>query len=70
VRAHPGDHLVIRSHRIGEPDVEAEIIRVEGEESGPPYWVRWLSDGHESFIFPGSDAVVERSHRRRHKATA
>jgi hypothetical protein len=32
--------------------------------------VRWLSDGHEGFIFPGSDAVIEPRHRVRHQGNA
>ena len=37
---------------------DAEILEVLGE-NGPPYHVRWESDGHESIIYPGSDATVE-----------
>lgn len=68
MRAHPGDHLIIKSHRVGENELEAEIIEVRGEDSGPPFLVRWLSDGHEGFIFPGSDAFIE-SQRRAHRKT-
>ena len=70
MRAHPGDHLVIKSHRVGETDLEAEILEVKGEGSGPPFLVRRLSDGHEGFLFPGSDAVVETRHKVHHKASA
>ena len=70
MRAHPGDHLVIKSHHVGEADLEAEILEVKGERFGPPFLVRWLSDGHEGFIFPGSDAVVETHHKTHRKATA
>ena len=70
MRAHPGDHLVIKSHHVGETDLEAEILEVKGEHSGPPFLVRWLSDGHEALIFPGSDAVVETVHKVHHKAPA
>lgn len=68
MRAHPGGHLIIKSHHIGERDLEAEIIEVKGDDFGPPFLVRWLSDGHEGFIFPGSDAFIE-SHRRGHHKT-
>ncbi|HEY3428112.1 MAG TPA: DUF1918 domain-containing protein [Acidimicrobiia bacterium] len=70
MRAHPGDHLVVKSHHVGETDLEAEILEVKGERSGPPFLVRWLSDGHEGLIFPGSDAVVETVHKVHRKATA
>ena len=69
MRAHPGDHLIIKSHHVGEKDLEAEILEVKGEKSGPPFLVRWLSDGHEGFIFPGSDARIE-TQRRVHRKTA
>jgi hypothetical protein len=62
VRAHPGDHLIIKSHHTGQADSEAEVLEAMGEGSGPPFQVRWLSDGHESVIFPGSDAVIEPKH--------
>lgn len=54
-----GDRLIIRGHRVGEPDRDAEIIEVRGAEGGPPYLVRWDDDGHESLLFPGTDAVVQ-----------
>ena len=36
----------------------AEIVEVRGEQSSPPYLVRF-PDGHESLVFPGPDSVVE-----------
>lgn len=54
-----GDRLIIRGHRIGEADRDAEIIEVRGEDGGPPFVVRWDDDGHESLLFPGTDAYVE-----------
>lgn len=58
--ARPGDRLVIHGHRLGAPGRDAEILEARGESGSPPYWVRWQDDGHESLVFPGSDAVVER----------
>jgi hypothetical protein len=57
MRAQVGDKIVVRSHRVAQPDREAEVLEVRGAEGGPPYVVRW-SDGHEGLYFPGSDASV------------
>jgi hypothetical protein len=62
-----GDRLVIKGHHIGEPDRDAEILEVHGDDGGPPYVVRWSDDGHEGLFFPGSDAVIEHFPRRRHR---
>lgn len=59
MRATVGDRLVIRGHHQGEPQRDAEVIEVLGEDGGPPFRVRWSDDGHESLLFPGSDASVE-----------
>ena len=58
MKALPGDRLVIRSHRVGEPERDAEILEV-GTDGAPPYRVRWGDTGHEGLMFPGSDAYVE-----------
>lgn len=58
MQAKVGDRLVIRGHREGEPDRGAEIIEIRGEHGQPPYVVRW-GDGHESWMVPGPDAIVE-----------
>lgn len=59
LRASPGDRLVVRGHRQGEPERDGEILKVLGENGAPPYLVRW-EDGHESEVFPGSDVFVQR----------
>jgi Domain of unknown function (DUF1918) len=59
MRAAVGDRIVIKGHRVGEPDRDAEVIEVQSTDGGPPYRVRWSDDGHEGLFFPGSDAVVE-----------
>jgi len=58
MRAAVGDRIVIRGHRLGEPDRDCEVLEVRGMDGGPPYVVRWEADGHEALFFPGSDAVV------------
>jgi hypothetical protein len=60
MQADVGDRLVIKGHREGEHDRDAEILEVHGAEGGPPYFVRWSEDDHVGLVFPGSDAVVER----------
>ncbi len=54
----PGDHLVIKSHRVGEAERHAEILEVKKEHDEPRYLVRW-PDGHEGWVYPGNDAVIE-----------
>ena len=65
MQATAGDRLIIKGHRVGEHDRDAEILEVRGPDGGPPYRVRWEADGHESLCFPGSDAVVEHFVHRR-----
>lgn len=59
LKARPGDWLVIRPERLGEPEREAEILEVLGPDDGPPFHVRWSDSGDETLHFPGSDAKVE-----------
>lgn len=57
--AEVGDRLIIHGHRVGEPERDAEILEVRGPDGGPPFVVRWANDGHESLVYPGSDAYVQ-----------
>ncbi len=59
MRAAVGDRIVIKGHRQGEPERDGEVIEVRGEFGGPPYVVRWSTDGHEGVYFPGPDATIE-----------
>lgn len=59
MKAAVGDRLVIKGHKVGEHDADAEILEVRGEDGAPPYLVRWSADGHEGLVFPGSDALIE-----------
>jgi hypothetical protein len=52
-----GDHIIVKSRHLAEPDRDGEIIEVRGPDGGPPYVVRWSGDGHEGLFFPGPDAV-------------
>jgi Domain of unknown function (DUF1918) len=59
VHASVGDRIVVRGHRLGEPDRDCEVLEVHGAEGGPPYKVRWAESGHETLFFPGPDATVQ-----------
>ena len=65
MQAVAGDRIVVKGHRVGEPDRGAEVLVVRGEDGGPPYLVRWEDDGHEGVFFPGPDAVVHHFPKRR-----
>lgn len=69
LHAVPGDRLVIKSHRVGEPEHDAEVLEALGEGGGPPFLVRWQEDGHVSRLYPSSDAYIEHfEHKRSKKA--
>ncbi|WP_327111674.1 DUF1918 domain-containing protein [Nocardia sp. NBC_01730] len=56
--ANVGDRLCVHGHVVGEGDRQGEIIEVRGPDGTPPYVVRF-TDGHESLVYPGPDAIVE-----------
>jgi hypothetical protein len=58
MQASIGDRLVVKGHHIGDPDRNAVVLEVHGQNGAPPYLVRW-TDGHESVFIPSSDARVE-----------
>jgi Domain of unknown function (DUF1918) len=64
MHAQVGDRIVVSAHHQGEPIRDGEILRVDGEDGGPPYLVRWSDDGHEGLFFPGSDSYVDDLHHR------
>ena len=61
MQASEGDQLHVHGHTVGQPDRIGEIIAVRGTDGRPPYLVRF-TDGTETLIFPGPDAVVETRH--------
>ena len=65
MQATAGDRLIIKGHRLGERDRDALILAVRGEGGAPPFLVRWEDDGHESLLFPGSDAEIHHYETRR-----
>ncbi len=64
MHANTGDRIVIKGHRVGEPDRQCEVLEVRGDDGGSPYYVRW-DDGSEALIYPGSDAMVAPATRRK-----
>ena len=59
LHASPGDRLVVRGHRQGQPERDAEILTVLGPDGAPPYEVRWSDDGRVSRVYPSSDIYIE-----------
>ena len=51
MHARPDDWLVTKGRRVDNPEQKCPILEVHAED-------RWLSDGHLSTAFPGSDAVI------------
>lgn len=55
MKAKVGDRIVLEGNKVGHPAREGEIVEVSGEHVR----VRW-GDGHETVLFPRSDARVVR----------
>lgn len=55
--AQVGDHIVVESNKVGAARKSGEVLEVLGGAGGKHYRVRW-EDGHESIVFPSSDASV------------
>jgi hypothetical protein len=55
----PGDRIVIRAHRQGQPERVGEILEVVGS-ARLRYRVRWMEGDRESVVYPGEDVFVER----------
>jgi hypothetical protein len=53
----PGDEIAVVGHRLGQPARSGEILEVLGTPDHPHYRVRW-DDGHESVVYPSSDATI------------
>ena len=59
LHASPGDRLIVRARRVGQPERDAEILEAFGEDGAPPYTVCWSDDGRVSRVYPSSDFYVE-----------
>ncbi|MGZ4768705.1 MAG: DUF1918 domain-containing protein [Ilumatobacteraceae bacterium] len=64
MRAHAGDQVVVKGHRIGEPDRKGQVLEARGTDSSGPFLVRWDDSGHTTLLFPGTDAVIEHPEER------
>jgi Domain of unknown function (DUF1918) len=58
VYAEVGDRLIVRSPRLAGGVRDGKIVEVRRRDGSPPYVVLWSDNGHESLLFPGSDATV------------
>jgi hypothetical protein len=52
-----GDIVEISGHRLGDVRRIGQILEVQGERGHEHFRVCW-EDGHESLVYPSSDAVV------------
>jgi hypothetical protein len=59
MRAKVGDRLVFEATHVGEPRRIGIVTELHHADGTPPYTVRWVSDAHESLVFPGPDAHIE-----------
>ncbi len=59
MQARVGDRIIIKGHRVGEPERDGEVLEVKGPDGSSPFVVRWSDDGHEGLFFPGVDASVQ-----------
>jgi hypothetical protein len=55
--AHLGDRLVVESNKVGSGRKAGEVVEVIEGSAGAHYRIRW-DDGHESIVYPSSDAFV------------
>jgi hypothetical protein len=55
--AHVGDRIIVESNKVGSGRKSGEVVEVIPGSSAPHYRIRW-EDGHESIVYPSSDAFV------------
>ena len=53
-----GDRILVRGHRMGQPDRQCVVLEVRHEQGQPPYVVQWDGSDHQDVYFPGSDATI------------
>lgn len=60
MKAQVGDRLVIDGTNLGDRRRVGVVTGLAHPDGSPPYLVRWLEDDHETLVFPGPTAHVER----------
>src|SRR5690606_42148116 len=72
MKAQAGDRIVVERPRDDLPARKGVVLKVQGDNGGPPYRVRWEDEGRETLVYPGSDARIEPRHpvpQARHEHT-
>jgi len=59
-----GDRILVRGHRMGQPDRRCVILKIDHKDGVPPYIVQWDDSERQDLYFPGSDATVISSNSR------
>lgn len=59
MQAYPGDRIIVKGHKLGEPNRDGRVIEAHGPDGGPPYLVEWGDSGRQTLFFPGADTAVE-----------
>ncbi|GAA4607192.1 hypothetical protein BJY16_006203 [Actinoplanes octamycinicus] len=59
MRARVGDRLVLEGTHPGDGYRVGVVTKVVHADGRPPYYVRWLEDGHVSVVFPGAQARIQ-----------
>jgi len=61
MKAERGDWLIVESLHTGEVRRRGMVLEAHGADDSPPFLVAWANDDHESLVFPGPDAHVEKA---------
>ena len=59
--AEVGDRLVLKGVHVGDAPHVGVITALRHTDGTPPYEVHWLDDDHDSLVFPGPEAHIERA---------
>lgn len=55
--ARMGDHILVESRKVGGGRKSGEVVEVIEGSGGKHYRIRW-EDGHETIMYPSTDAFV------------
>jgi hypothetical protein len=61
MRAERGDWLVVESLHVGQVRRRGMVLEAHGPDGSPPYLIRWDDGDHESLVYPGPDAHLEKA---------